>query len=59
MQAMRAGYTLSEPKFAVDLELSNSLLSETGENIGMHDLQRVVAESPSVNSMSQSRFCSH
>lgn len=61
MQAMYAGYILSELKFSVDLERSNSSLSqEIGKNIGMYDLWRVVAESPSVNTLnstSQSPFC--
>lgn len=61
VQAMYAGYILSELKFSVDLERSNSSLSqEIGKNIGMYDLWRVVAESPSVNTLnstSQSPFC--
>lgn len=52
MQATYAGYILSELKFSVDLERSNSPLSqEIGKNIGMHDLWRGVAESPSVNTL--------
>ncbi len=61
VQAMYAGYILSELKFSVDLEHSNSSLSqEIGKNIGRYDLWRVVAESPSVNTLnstSQSPFC--
>lgn len=39
MQAMYAGYILSELKFSVDLERSNSSLSqEIGKNIGTYDL---------------------
>lgn len=61
VQAAYAGYILSELKFSVDLERGNSSLSqEIGKNIGMYDLWRVVAESPSVNTLnstSQSPFC--
>lgn len=61
VRALYAGYILSELKFSVDLERSNSSLSqEIGKNIGMYDLWRVVAESPSVNTLnstSQSPFC--
>lgn len=43
---------LSQLKYSVDLERSNSLLSqEIGKNIGMHDLWRAVAESPRVNTL--------
>lgn len=43
---------LSQLKYSVDLERSNSLLSqETGKNTGMHDLWRAVAESPRVNTL--------
>lgn len=62
VQAPYTGYILSELKFFfVDLEHSNSLISqEIGKNIGMYDLWRVVADSPSVNTLnstSQSPFC--
>lgn len=60
-QAMYARSILSELKFSVDLEGSISWLSqETGKNIGTYDLWRVVADSPSVNTLnstSQSPFC--
>lgn len=52
MPTMYPGHILSGLKFSVDMERSNSPLSqEIGKNIGMHDLWRVVAVSPSVNTL--------